>query len=639
VLLFLTFILGGFLKNQILFFLIFISQSLFAQITFDSDFESGNLARVTVIDSVSFYVTTQEDTGPEPISSRWFYFRMSGVKDKEIRVLFTNSDVTKAMYSYDNETFVRFTDEEVPSSGLFFKKFEEDIVYVSFYTPYNYSYLQKRVNSWEKNSFVQIDTLGITPKGLPIQEVIVTDKSVPDDFKKNVWIHARTHPSETPSSWHFDGIMQELLSDKEVVNKYLKEIVFHMIPFTNPDGVYNGRSRVNYEGINLEENWDKSDEFTSEEVKILRARMKELNDEKPFSVFLNLHSQSRSYCTFWIHKSETTSEDFYKKEYQFSYLNLSDNPYFVKGDLRESNLRSIFPEAWLWNNYGESVMALTYETPYNNYFSNTIEPHIEVTNENLFEIGKRTIYAIAEYLQISHSSRYIMDNKDARFAGSQPVSYSVTNEFYGDDFSVLEQNTLSYAVFESGILPSENYDIAAWWPTNEGNSFETVFEITAGSNSYEVTKTQKANGGQWNYLTDIELNEEGIISIKLNSNSTGNVVADAFRIIYVEPVTNINEVIIPTGFNLSQNYPNPFNPTTTIRYSIPNVVSNFGSVSKVSLIVYDVLGREIATLVNAQQTVGDYEAQFNGVDLASGTYFYRLQLGDFVETKKMILMK
>ncbi|MCH7963780.1 MAG: T9SS type A sorting domain-containing protein [Bacteroidetes bacterium] len=81
-----------------------------------------------------------------------------------------------------------------------------------------------------------------------------------------------------------------------------------------------------------------------------------------------------------------------------------------------------------------------------------------------------------------------------------------------------------------------------------------------------------------------------------------------------------------------ENYLNPFNPTTTINYKIPEL-------SFVTLKVYDVLGIEIATLVNEDKAVGSYEVEFDGSELTSGIYFYRLQAGSFFETKKMVLMK
>ncbi len=88
----------------------------------------------------------------------------------------------------------------------------------------------------------------------------------------------------------------------------------------------------------------------------------------------------------------------------------------------------------------------------------------------------------------------------------------------------------------------------------------------------------------------------------------------------------------PKEFNLSQNYPNPFNPTTTITYQVPEI-------SFVTLKIYDVLGNEIATLVNEEKPAGSYEVEFDASSLSSGIYFYKLQSGSFIQTKKMILLK
>ncbi len=92
---------------------------------------------------------------------------------------------------------------------------------------------------------------------------------------------------------------------------------------------------------------------------------------------------------------------------------------------------------------------------------------------------------------------------------------------------------------------------------------------------------------------------------------------------------NLNKV---KEFQLSQNYPNPFNPTTTISYSVPKT-------SFVTLKVYDVLGRELETLVKGERSQGNYKIIFNASRLASGMYIYRMQAGSYVETKKLILMK
>ncbi|MBK7631219.1 MAG: T9SS type A sorting domain-containing protein [Ignavibacteriales bacterium] len=98
-----------------------------------------------------------------------------------------------------------------------------------------------------------------------------------------------------------------------------------------------------------------------------------------------------------------------------------------------------------------------------------------------------------------------------------------------------------------------------------------------------------------------------------------------------------NELLI--NFSLDQNYPNPFNPSTKIKYTIPNVSLSEVEGSRVQLKVYDVLGNEVATLVNESKPVGTYEVEFNASNISSGVYFYKLQSGNFVETRKMILLK
>ena len=102
-----------------------------------------------------------------------------------------------------------------------------------------------------------------------------------------------------------------------------------------------------------------------------------------------------------------------------------------------------------------------------------------------------------------------------------------------------------------------------------------------------------------------------------------------------ENITLVEDEIInnlPTSYSLSQNFPNPFNPSTTIDYSVPEV-------SFITLKVFDVLGNEVATLVNENKPVGDYEVEFNRIELPSGMYFYQLRAGSFTETKKMVLIK
>ncbi len=129
-----------------------------------------------------------------------------------------------------------------------------------------------------------------------------------------------------------------------------------------------------------------------------------------------------------------------------------------------------------------------------------------------------------------------------------------------------------------------------------------------------------------------------VVWTEANPNSSLGYYIMYARIPYVGTIVGVNESNKIKEFALDQNYPNPFNPSTTIEYSIPNVATQ-GTSPNVQLIVYDVLGRKVKTLVNKKQSPGNYSVRFDASELNSGVYFYTLRAGSFVATKKMILMK
>jgi hypothetical protein len=128
----------------------------------------------------------------------------------------------------------------------------------------------------------------------------------------------------------------------------------------------------------------------------------------------------------------------------------------------------------------------------------------------------------------------------------------------------------------------------------------------------------------------------GIEAIANNPPDGGTHASNKIFKVYITPGdftrTQSPGSIYPATFALFQNYPNPFNPTTTIVYELPKQ-------AKVTLRVYDILGREVASLVNTEKSKGRYEVEFNASHLPSGVYFYKLQAGDFIKTKKLVLLK
>ena len=158
---------------------------------------------------------------------------------------------------------------------------------------------------------------------------------------------------------------------------------------------------------------------------------------------------------------------------------------------------------------------------------------------------------------------------------------------------------LSSGVFNDSLGPGGNPFVMAAGPFNlAANQVETIgFAILNGSSAADlIVKNNQA---------------------KLKYGTVG--------------VTNIS-VEIPSVFSLSQNYPNPFNPTTNIQFGVPKN-------SLVTIKVYDLLGREVAVLLNEQKQAGTYQVDFNASSLSSGVYFYRMQAGTFADIKRMVVIK
>jgi photosystem II stability/assembly factor-like uncharacterized protein len=176
-------------------------------------------------------------------------------------------------------------------------------------------------------------------------------------------------------------------------------------------------------------------------------------------------------------------------------------------------------------------------------------------------------------------------------------------------------------------------------------SMKNSLEGTVGLYDGRIYETDDG-GKSW---TNVEqLTSMPIYDLKYVNDNTAWAVGDGGLILkYSETKTdvkNTNQTEVQYSFRLAQNYPNPFNPNTTIQFSIPVVQTMHASSVHVTLKVYDVLGREVATLVNDEKPAGSYSVTFNvetlhGASLPSGVYFYKLTAGEYIQTKKMILIK
>jgi hypothetical protein len=158
--------------------------------------------------------------------------------------------------------------------------------------------------------------------------------------------------------------------------------------------------------------------------------------------------------------------------------------------------------------------------------------------------------------------------------------------------------------------------------------------LTPNKDVFKVRIKAKANQLEKNvYGNQRNPGNTGLFEHNLSKDS-------AYYNITVDLTTGVKEdKPVEKEFNLYQNYPNPFNPTTTIKFTIPVVVETTRRVVSTKLTIYDALGREVKTLLNAPLVPGEYEIKFKGSELPSGIYFYTLTSGVNYITRKMILLK
>ncbi len=259
-----------------------------------------------------------------------------------------------------------------------------------------------------------------------------------------------------------------------------------------------------------------------------------------------------------------------------------------------------------------------------------------------------------------------------------PVSDIIWEDNFNNDNGWTDKVYQGEGTFNPGTYDGEN--ICEFYMSGSPGVFYTFKQLSqsipAGSilksrwyyeSSGAYSNSENSDGGHLLFINSIPNNQEGISSERIQDmfasvdypmyqwnieefEITQTIPAGAYIAIggavwpsyiynnwdYIKiysSTTDIStELSLPSNYILYNNYPNPFNPTTKIKYDLPKA-------SEVQLIVYDNLGREVATLVNEQKPAGSFEVEFNASQLSNGVYFYELRAGDFRDVKKLILLK
>ena len=279
-----------------------------------------------------------------------------------------------------------------------------------------------------------------------------------------------------------------------------------------------------------------------------------------------------------------------------------------------------------WDSTGLYLPQAGTETGFSNSFINPVEGYAmgDDTNKIWFGTNNSRIYYSGNYGQTWAAESTSPEQNIYCFA--YRFSYP--------------PHTL-YAGGSNYILSSTNYG-SNWTSTTVGGSgnitgiscctFSTY--LTRGNQMYSLSSSwtlrYTAPSGSYTYSDNRGSSDNGIdhYAVRANGGMTFLVESEGIQKISSD---------VPKKFTLFQNYPNPFNPTTKIKFEIPSNVKS--ETSNVKIIIYDIMGNEVATLVNDKLLPGTYEVEWDASNYASGVYYYKLQAGDFSETRKMVLIK
>lgn len=404
-------------------------------IAVSSDFESGSIGTVRHISRTELRLALRDDNDDSSLPNNWrswWYVRLEDVPtDQAITVTIANQGwpfLLVPVYSHDQETWHRMAEGEVsrPSDTTtrFTRQFAEPTVWIAAFYPYTHSDLQLYLDSIADDANVTLETIGETGEERPIEMITITDSATPDADKSRIWIHGRSHPAETGSSFLLEGLIDFLLSGDADAQTALANFVFNIVPMHNADGVIAGNYRTTTSSENLESMWfyDPNDPWpllarSPQEVLVLRDTIASFFDDPdplPVTVALNLHSSNSEPDTaafFFPHFGPESlgygAEEARLWDSQTAFISAVEDYYglgLVEPTPTEggsSFASNNYPETWWWLNFGADVMAITLETVYGRA---GFAPDW-VTEDDIRDLGQAVGLALLTYHDLPASKR------------------------------------------------------------------------------------------------------------------------------------------------------------------------------------------------------------------------------------------
>ena len=537
---------------------------------------------------------------------------------------------------------------------------------------------------------------GSTVQGRKILFAVISDNVNQHEAEPQFMYTSSMHGDELTGYVSMLRLIDSLLTTygtNQRVTNLVNNVEIWINPLANPDGTYhggnstvNGATRYNYNGYDLNRNFPDPIEGVYSDQQIEVSRFRGVAESNNFALVANWHggtevvnypwdTWTNEYPDYKHHPDETWYQyishlfaDTCQANAPAGYMNGYDDGitnggawYIISGGRQDytnyyrwgrevtieiSDIKLI-PASQLpahWNYLRKSFIRYIENVLHgvNGVITDSLGNHIKakVTVLN-HDSDNSEVYSDSTgfYLRMLSPGTYSL-----RFEAPNYYSQTVNNVVVSSYTSL---TTLNITLVSSDVpveltsfnaAVNDNAVTLYWSTATETNN--AGFQIERNTPLNPLSRGEAEGRGVWDNIGFVNGNGT-TTEPRSYSFVDGNVTTGTYqyRLKQIDldgtfSYSNIIEAEIetPSRYSLEQNYPNPFNPGTRIEYAI--VSRQF-----VQLKVYDVLGNEVATLVNEYKPAGKYEAEFNGSNLASGVYFYRIEAGDFIQTKKMILLQ
>jgi hypothetical protein len=375
----------------------------FDGITFDSSYDNGSIAGITRRAENDYDALLFTEVGEKGTAKYWFRFTMTGVSNRTITLHLDHAQNPRPFLRAldpNPSNWRRMTASEAPNTSTLILTFgpQTNAVELAFFEPLGYQEtLTSVTNLISASPYAALTTIGQSHENRDLHLITVNDPSYPDHDKKRVWVHARAHAAEVTSSHTMLGFLEQVLDASDVGTQLRRTMTFHVVPTVNADGTWRGYTRWDAQGFDIESEWCN---IRAPEAAALKTQIDGLmTATNPISVALNLHSTQGNFTDsfFFKHLAPSVSSNF--EQIQQRYINALDaaTPLFDNLSPQASQLNACtFIESYFWNNWGESVMAMTHE----GHYYRRITDNAWIDGAHYREIGRAMARALISYYSV-----------------------------------------------------------------------------------------------------------------------------------------------------------------------------------------------------------------------------------------------